>query len=332
MTFQAAVSLNMGFGVPGDVFDNSALKSQPFILNSASAAYNVIGATAYTISSSGDGGSTNAGVAAAGGTNQFAGILIGSKEQASAGTSAGGTLAPTMTLPNNAVGELASAGSFVVALATTANVASFTGVIAVTTGILTASAVAAGSFIAVGSLLSGTGVPAGTVITGFLSGTNGAAGTYQTNIITAVGSTAMTSFSAVNDANVGDQVIYNTTTGALSTQPPRTAFTGIIATTTGILTVSAISAGSTLAVGDIITGTGVAAGTAITGWLTGTYGGNGTYNTNVVVAVSSFTDGSSVNSAPAGSAVIKTAYVDRFSAAGSGLAVISIAADSRANA
>jgi hypothetical protein len=69
--------------------------------------------------------------------------------------------------------------------------ASFTGVIAVTTGILTASAVT--GTIAIGQTISGAGVPAGTVIVSQTGGTTGGAGTYQTNIVTAVSSTAMTS-------------------------------------------------------------------------------------------------------------------------------------------
>ena len=73
--------------------------------------------------------------------------------------------------------------------------ASFTGVIAVTTGVLTASAVT--GTIMVGAPISGAGVPAGTIVTGFLSGTLGGAGTYSTNITTAVASTAMTTTGAV---------------------------------------------------------------------------------------------------------------------------------------
>lgn len=68
--------------------------------------------------------------------------------------------------------------------------ASFTGVIAVATGILTASSVT--GTIAVGQTILGSGVPAGTKVTALIGGTGGA-GTYQTNIATAVSSTAMTS-------------------------------------------------------------------------------------------------------------------------------------------
>lgn len=73
--------------------------------------------------------------------------------------------------------------------------ASFTGVIAVTTGVLTASSVT--GTIAAGQPISGSGVPAGTIVTGQLTGTPGGAGTYSTNITTAVPSTAMTTAGAL---------------------------------------------------------------------------------------------------------------------------------------
>ena len=321
MAFQSTVSTEVPFGVPGSQFDSSPVVAQPYLLVSDDASYNIVGATAYT--------QVSDGVAKAGGTGKFAGILVNSKEYVAVGTLSGGPLAPTMTVPNNVRGSLASEGAFVSSLVKTSNIASFTGIIAVTTGILTVSAIAAGSVIQPGSLLYGTGVPAGTVIGTFISGTSGGNGTYNTNITTAVGSTAMTSFNAVNDANVGDQVLFNQTTGALTTQAPKTSFTGVIATTTGVLTISAISAGSTVAVGDIISGTGVVAGTQITGFLAGTYGGNGTYNTNVVAAVSSFTDGSTDNHAPSGYTRIPTAFVDRVSAQAAGIGVVTLFGDSR---
>ena len=71
-----------------------------------------------------------------------------------------------------------------------ATVATGTGVIAVTTGILTISGSPTGTW-QVGQIVQGSGVPAGTYITALGTGTGGA-GTYQTNITTAVSSTAMT--------------------------------------------------------------------------------------------------------------------------------------------
>lgn len=81
--------------------------------------------------------------------------------------------------------------------ASTAN-ATFTGVIAVTTGVLTASAVT--GTLKAGDVLSGSGVPEGTRIVAQISGTAGGAGTYSTSIIVAVASVAMTAHDAVETA------------------------------------------------------------------------------------------------------------------------------------
>ena len=84
-----------------------------------------------------------------------------------------------------------------------AQTCTFTGAIAVTTGILTLSATGTGTF-ALGQALSGTGVPSGTFVRALLTGTLGAAGsTYSTNITTAVASTTMTGFAGA--------AIYSTT-------------------------------------------------------------------------------------------------------------------------
>lgn len=75
---------------------------------------------------------------------------------------------------------------------TISQTSTFTGTIAVTTGILTLSAIGTGTF-ALGQSLTGTGVPLGTNVLTLLTGTLGvAASTYSTNIITAVASTLMT--------------------------------------------------------------------------------------------------------------------------------------------
>lgn len=116
MGFQSAVSLAQGFGVPGQIYNNSPKRVRSYIINSASAAYNIIGATAFSITSQGN--------AAAGNTTGslvFAGILVNAGEQFSNGGS-GGPLTPTLTLPNYAQGELATMGSFVVTLPATANI------------------------------------------------------------------------------------------------------------------------------------------------------------------------------------------------------------------
>ena len=129
--------------------------------------------------------------------------------------------------------------------------ASFTATIATTT--LTVSAVAHGT-LAVGQLVQGTGVTAGTVISALGTGT-GATGTYILSQSSTVSTgEAMTTLS----------------------DPSAAVFTATCSTTT--LTVSAVAHG-TLAVGQAITGAGVSSGTRIVALGTGT-GATGTYILN----------------------------------------------------
>ena len=116
MTFQSTVSLQQGFGVPGELFTDSPWRAQSFILNSASAAYNIIGATAFTVSSQGVAQAGNPG-----GTNVYAGILIAPKEQALYGVGAN-ALSPTLTLNNYAQAELLTMGTVIVTLPASANI------------------------------------------------------------------------------------------------------------------------------------------------------------------------------------------------------------------
>jgi hypothetical protein len=239
--FQTTVNFERGFGVPGEILLAGPTRARPGILNSAQAAYNIIGATYFTITTGATGANPNAPViVAAGGTGPIAGILAAPKTYASFGTTAGGPLAATLTLPNNWNAEFLFMGEIVVTL------------------------------------------PAA--------------------------------------AGAGDLVTYNTTTGVIASIPALTTFTGVIAVTTGVLTVSAISAGGNLGIGSVITGTGVPGGTVITGLGSGT-GGNGTYNTNIVTAVSSTTM-SAGNTPVSGSALVPNAVVDRYTVSGAGLGVI----------
>jgi len=107
MAFQSSVAFFQGAGVQGDIYLDDPHRAQSYILASALASYNVIGATAYTVASQG--------VAQAGGTGPFAGILVNSKEYALYG--AGGIpLNPSMTLPNNSQADILSMGTIFVFL------------------------------------------------------------------------------------------------------------------------------------------------------------------------------------------------------------------------
>lgn len=114
MGFQSTIYPAMGFGVPGDLYNESPIRSRSYILNSASAAYNIVGSTCCTLSAEG--------VAQAGGTGIFVGFLVNSKVYASFGTSAGGPLAPTLTLANYTQAEFLTMGSVVALLPTSANI------------------------------------------------------------------------------------------------------------------------------------------------------------------------------------------------------------------
>lgn len=109
MGFQSSVALQQGFGVPGELFTDSPWRAESFTINSALASYNVIGATAYTITSQG------LAEAGAGGALGFAGILVDPKNQALLGV-AGNALGPTLTLPNQAQAELLTMGTIIVTL------------------------------------------------------------------------------------------------------------------------------------------------------------------------------------------------------------------------
>lgn len=104
MAFQSTVSIQMGAGVVGELFNDGPHRAQPFTVVSANAANNVIG-RAFTKTSEGFAQAGN------GGALGFAGILVNPKAQALYGTQAGGTLAPSLTLANNQLGEILSMGS-----------------------------------------------------------------------------------------------------------------------------------------------------------------------------------------------------------------------------
>lgn len=115
MAFQPApVLLAQGAGVPGELYTDGPHISESFIINSASAAYNIIGATAYTVVSQG--------IAAAGGTGAFAGILVNPKIYALENTPA---LAPTLVLPNYTQADLLTMGTIFVTLPATAAIGDY---------------------------------------------------------------------------------------------------------------------------------------------------------------------------------------------------------------
>jgi hypothetical protein len=116
MSFQSTVSLQQGFGVPGEQFTDGPTRAETFTINSSSASLNIIGATACSVISQG--------FCAAGNTTgslPFAGILVDPKDVALFG-SGGIPLNPTLTVPNFTAVECATMGSFIVTLPGAANI------------------------------------------------------------------------------------------------------------------------------------------------------------------------------------------------------------------
>ena len=109
--FQQSIAFASGAGVPGEAYNNGPIRSQPFILNSVSAANNVFG-RAFTVVSQ---GVAQAGNPSALADSKLAGVLVNPKGSALYGTS-GAPLAPTLTLPNSVNAEIANMGSIWVTL------------------------------------------------------------------------------------------------------------------------------------------------------------------------------------------------------------------------
>lgn len=108
--FQTAITGNIAFGVVGELFLDGPLRAQPGRLTGATPANNVIG-RAFTIADDATASFETSDDpqpldVVAGGTGIFAGILANPKVYVSGGTAADGTLAASMTLPNNTMVEL----------------------------------------------------------------------------------------------------------------------------------------------------------------------------------------------------------------------------------
>jgi hypothetical protein len=209
MSFQTQVGVQLATGVVGELAFEGPLRADTHILNSASAANNVIG-RAFTMVA----GAENE--ARAGGTGVFAGILANPKAYASGGTQADGTLAPSLVLRNGEIGEFVYMGIMFVSVDNTgvvgdlvqydettgelslvADSVQVTGSIATTT--LTVSAVGKG-VLAVGMSITGPNIAPGTIITALGTGTGGT-GTYTVNNSQTAASGAITAASVPTSGN-----------------------------------------------------------------------------------------------------------------------------------
>jgi len=104
--FQQSIYRVSGAGVPGEAYNDSPSRVQPFSLNSTDPTKNTFG-TAFTVQSEGIAQSGNVA-----GNKVYAGILVNPKGSALYGQ----VVNATLTLPNGAVAELATMGSWWVTL------------------------------------------------------------------------------------------------------------------------------------------------------------------------------------------------------------------------
>ena len=107
MSFQSAILNQQGFGVPGELFTDSPYICKTYTIDSASAAYNLIGSTCCSITSEGlcEAGS--------GGDLGFAGFLVDPKALALFGTG-GQSLTPSLSVLDQTIVECLTMGTIVV--------------------------------------------------------------------------------------------------------------------------------------------------------------------------------------------------------------------------
>lgn len=117
MSFQSQVAIKQGFSVPGDVFQDVPWVVLPYTLFS-NGTPNVVGSTAYTITSEGFAEAGN------GGSLGFAGILCIPKSYALFGLN-GAPLEATEELPDYTMAELMTQGMLVVSLPNSANIGDY---------------------------------------------------------------------------------------------------------------------------------------------------------------------------------------------------------------
>lgn len=110
--FQSAIASNLGFGVVGEIIFDGPSRVQPGVVKGTAA--NIVVGRAFTRDPA-DGQ-----FSPGGGGLVFGGILCNPKALASYGTSAGGPLAPTLTVPAGTVCEFMTMGYLCVALSTAA--------------------------------------------------------------------------------------------------------------------------------------------------------------------------------------------------------------------
>lgn len=118
MALQSTVALNQGFGVVGEIAYQGPTRAKPGVVKGTAA--NIVVGRWFNIDTAD--GQYTPGAALVAGTIVLGGILANPKALASVGTTAGGPLAPTLTVPAGAVCEFVSMGEIIVAMTTAAKI------------------------------------------------------------------------------------------------------------------------------------------------------------------------------------------------------------------
>lgn len=113
MSFQSTVAAALATGVPGELVSDAPIRCRPGVTKGTAA--NIVVGRWFTQDPAD-------GLYTPGGTNAEGGVLINPKAYASIGTSAGGPLAPTLTIPAGTPGEFLSAGEVYVVLSNAAQI------------------------------------------------------------------------------------------------------------------------------------------------------------------------------------------------------------------
>lgn len=112
MTLQSSVALAQGYGLVGTIRADGPTRAQPGVLKGTAA--NIVVGRAFTIDSAD-------GQFSPGGTGNFGGILCDPHSLQSVGTTSGGPLAPTLTVPAGTIGQFLTMGYVLVSLTNAAN-------------------------------------------------------------------------------------------------------------------------------------------------------------------------------------------------------------------
>lgn len=106
MSFQSTVRFDAGYGVPGEIVFDGPHRAEPGILRTTDPANNIFGRF-FSLDSALP-GVWRAGDATDNGERY--GIMTSPKQHALQGTAAGGSLAPTLVMPNEATVEITTMG------------------------------------------------------------------------------------------------------------------------------------------------------------------------------------------------------------------------------